>query len=287
MPSPALCPRIAAPDTGISAALPRDHNNPLIQVIWHLCFTAIAGVILGGMAAVSCIKDRPVGEQQMKIEEAITSRKSVRAFTDTPVPRDTVHRILEIAQRAPSGTNTQPWHVHVAAGAVRNAIVAEAYEMFQKGETDSYAAHDYYPDVWTDTHQDRRRQVGWDLYGLLGIQKGDRDASKQQAARNYQLFDAPVGIFVTTDTYLGRGSWFDVGLYVQTIMLAARAEGLHTCPQASWIVTPGPVRRHLNIPDDQALVVGIALGHQDENAIENTLVSTRADIQDIVHFHGF
>ena len=267
--------------------MPRDHNNPLIQVIWHLCFTAIAGVILGGMAAVSCIKDRPVGEQQMKIEEAIASRKSVRAFTDKPVPRDTVHRILEIAQRAPSGTNTQPWHVHVAAGAVRNAIVAEAYEMFQKGETDSYAAHDYYPDVWTDTHQDRRRQVGWDLYGLLGIQKGDRDASKQQAARNYQLFDAPVGIFVTTDTYLGRGSWFDVGLYVQTIMLAARAEGLHTCPQASWIVTPGPVRRHLNIPDDQALVVGIALGHQDENAIENTLVSTRADIQDIVHFHGF
>ena len=223
----------------------------------------------------------------MKIEEAIRSRKSVRAFTNTPVPRETVQRILEMAQRAPSGTNTQPWHVHVAAGTVRDAIVAEAHDMFQNGETDSYAAHDYYPEVWTDTHRNRRRQVGWGLYGLLGIQKGDREGSKRQAARNYLLFDAPVGIFVTTDAYLCRGSWFDVGLYVQTIMLAARAEGLHTCPQASWIVTPGPVRRHLQIPDDQALVVGIALGHEDENAIENTLVSERADFKDIAHFHGF
>ena len=104
---------------------------------------------------------------------------------------------------------------------------------------------------------------------------------------NYLLFDAPVGIFVTIERYLAKGSWFDVGLYVQTIMLAARAEGLHTCPQASWIVTPGPVYRHLDIPDDQMLVVGIALGHADETAIENTLVSAREPVEDIARFHGF
>ena len=223
----------------------------------------------------------------MKIEDAIRSRSSIRAFTDTPVPRETVTRILETAQRAPSGTNTQPWHVYVAAGAVRDAITAEAHDIFLRGETDSYAEHDYYPDRWTDTHRDRRREVGWGLYGLLGIEKGDRAASMQQAARNYLLFDAPVGIFVTTENYLGKGSWFDVGLYVQTIMLAARAEGLHTCPQASWIVTPGPVLRHLNIPHDQALVVGVALGHADETAVENSLVSTRESVDNIAHFYGF
>lgn len=223
----------------------------------------------------------------MNIEDAIRSRSSIRAFTDRPVSRETVTRILDMAQRAPSGTNTQPWHVHVAAGPVRDAITAEAYAMFQRGETDSYAEHDYYPDIWTDTHRDRRRAVGWGLYGLLGIEKGDRDASMQQAARNYLLFDAPVGIFVTIERYLAKGSWFDVGLYVQTIMLAARAEGLHTCPQASWIVTPGPVYRHLDIPDDQMLVVGIALGHADETAIENTLVSAREPVEGIARFHGF
>ena len=119
----------------------------------------------------------------MNIEDAIRSRSSIRAFTDKPVSRETVTRILDMAQRAPSGTNTQPWHVHVAAGPVRDAITAEAYAMFQRGETDSYAEHDYYPDIWADTHRDRRRAVGWGLYGLLGIEKGDRDASMQQAAR--------------------------------------------------------------------------------------------------------
>ena len=96
-----------------------------------------------------------------------------------------------------------------------DAITAEAYAMFQRGETDSYAEHDYYPDIWTDTHRHRRRALGWGLYGLLGIEKGDRDASMQQAARNYLLFDAPVGI-VTIERHLAKGSWFDVGLYVQT-----------------------------------------------------------------------
>ena len=109
----------------------------------------------------------------------------------------------------------------------------------------------------------------------------------QQAARNYLLFDAPVGIFVTIERYLAKGSWFDVGLYVQTIMLAARAKGLHTCPQASWIVTPEPVYRHLDIPEDQMLVVGIALGHADETAIETTLVSAREPVEAIARFHGF
>jgi len=223
----------------------------------------------------------------MKIEEAIRSRKSVRAFTDQPVPQEKIQRILEIAQRSPSGTNTQPWHTYVCAGAVRDAIAADVTELFDQGKADSYAKYDYSPAEWNDTHRRRRRAVGWELYGLLGIEKGDRTGSARQARRNFSFFDAPVGLFFTTDAYLGRGSWFDVGLYMQTVMLAARSEGLHTCPQAAWVSYQEPVFRHLEIPDDQVLISGLALGYEDPAAVENTLVSAREDVATVARFMGF
>ncbi len=223
----------------------------------------------------------------MNVEEAICSRKSVRAFTDKTVPQETVKRILALAQRAPSGTNTQPWHTYVCTGDVRQAIVEDVGKMFDQGDSKKYEDYDYYPESWNDTHRDRRRGVGWGLYGLLGIEKGDRARGMQQAKRNFSFFDAPVGLFFTTDAYLGRGSWFDVGLYMQTVMLAARGEGLHTCPQAAWIAFQEPIFRHLNIPDDQVLVSGLAMGYDDTSAIENTLVSDREDVGNVVHYEGF
>jgi len=223
----------------------------------------------------------------MEVEEAIRSRRSVRAFTDEPVARAQIERILELSQRAPSGTNTQPWHTYVCTGAVRDAIAHDVGELFDAGKASKYEDYDYYPRVWKDIHRDRRRGVGWDLYGLLGIEKGDRERAAAQGRRNYCFFDAPVGLFFTTDAYLGRGSWSDVGLYLQTVMLAARGEGLHTCPQAAWIVFQEPVFRHLNIPDDQVLVSGLAMGHEDTSAIENTLVSQREDVANVVHYRGF
>ncbi len=223
----------------------------------------------------------------MEIEEAIRSRKSIRAFTDQPVSQDQIQRILEISQRAPSGTNTQPWHTYVCTGTVRDAIVTDVCELFDQGKAAKYEDYDYYPEVWKDIHRDRRRGVGWSLYGLLGIEKGDRERTAQQAKRNFKFFDAPVGLFFTVDSYLGRGSWFDAGLYMQTVMLAARAEGLHTCPQAAWISFQEPIFRHLNIPDDQVLVSGMALGYEDLSAIENTLVSDREDVTNVVRYSGF
>jgi len=223
----------------------------------------------------------------MKIEEAIRSRRSVRAFTEEPVTQGQIQRILEISQRSPSGTNTQPWNTYVCTGSVRDAIVSDVSELFDQGKAASYEEYDYYPEVWKDKHRDRRRGVGWGLYGLLGIEKGDREGGMRQAKRNFSFFDAPVGIFVTTDAYLGRGSWFDTGLYMQTIMLAARAEGLHTCPQAAWISFQEPIFRHLNIPGDQVLVSGLALGHEDTSAIENTLVSEREAVENVVNYSGF
>lgn len=223
----------------------------------------------------------------MDVLEAIKSRKSIRAFTDQPVPKETIEQILEIAQRAPSGTNTQPWHVYVCTGRVRQAITDDVLALAAQGKASKYEDYDYYPPVWNDLHRDRRRGVGWGLYGLLGIEKGDRAASARQGARNFQFFDAPVGIFITTDAYLCRGNWADTGMYIQTLMLAARGMGLDTCAQAAWIQFQEPVFRHLSIPDDQVLVSGMCLGHADESAIENTLVSEREDIANVARFYGF
>ena len=223
----------------------------------------------------------------MHVLEAIESRKSIRAFTDQPVSRETVEQLLEISQRAPSGTNTQPWHVYACTGAVQQAISDDVLAMAARGESSGYEAYDYYPAKWKDIHRDRRRGVGWALYGLLGIEKGDREASARQGARNFKFFDAPVGLFITTDSYLGRGSWADAGMYVQTLMLAARGLGLHTCPQAAWIQFQAPIFKHLNIPEDQSLVTGMSLGYADDSAIENTLVSDREDVANVATLMGF
>lgn len=224
----------------------------------------------------------------MDVLEAIASRKSIRAFTYQSVSKETIDKLLKISQRSPSGTNTQPWHVYICTGTVRQAITDDVLALASAGgKGRKYEDYDYYPPVWNDIHRDRRRGVGWSLYGLLGIKKGDRAASAKQGARNFKFFDAPIGMFVTTDAYLSRGNWADTGMYIQTLMLAARGLGLHTCPQAAWIQFQEPVFRHLGIPDDQVMVTGMALGYADDNAIENTLVSDREDIANVAHFRGF
>jgi nitroreductase len=223
----------------------------------------------------------------MDVLEAIASRKSIRAFTDQPVPIGTVRKIIELSQRAPSGTNTQPWYVHVCTGEVRQAITNDVLALAERGEAKTYEEYGYYPVSWHDVHRDRRRGVGWGLYSLLGIKKGDREAAARQGARNFKFFDAPIGLFITTNSYLARGSWSDAGMYIQTIMLAARGFGLHTCPQAAWIQYQEPIFRHLKIPSDQVLVSGMSLGYADPHAIENTLVSDREAIENVATFHGF
>lgn len=223
----------------------------------------------------------------MDVLDAIRTRKSIRAFKPDPVAKQTIDSILEISQRSPSGTNTQPWHTYVCAGAVKRSITDDVLEMAREGRGRSYDHYDYYPPTWNDLHRDRRRGIGWALYGLLGIEKGDREGSARQGARNFLFFDAPVGLFITVDSYLARGNWADVGMYIQTVMLAAKGFGLDTCPQAAWIPYQEPVFRHLEIPDDQELVTGMSLGYADPDAIENTLVSDREDPANVVRYRGF
>jgi nitroreductase len=222
------------------------------------------------------------------VDDAITSRRSLRAFLPTPVPRDVIEQILAVAARSPSGTNTQPWQVHVLTGAAKDALSAEIGAAFddpveRAKHTEAYA---YYPTEWRSPYIDRRRKVGWDLYSLLGIAKTDKAAMHAQHARNYSFFDAPVGLMFTIDTVMQQGSWLDYGMFLQSVMVAARARGLDTCPQAAFTQFHRIIARHLQLGANEMLVCGMSLGHADPAAVANQLVTERAPVAAFTHFHG-
>jgi len=211
------------------------------------------------------------------VDEVIRSRRSVRGFLPTPVPQETILEILDVATRAPSGTNTQPWKVTVVTGARKEALSRELITtaLDPARDTEHEQEYSYYPDKWVHPYLDRRRKVGYDLYGLLGIAKGNRDRMQRQFARNYDFFGAPVGLFFTIDRIMGQGSWLDYGMFLQNVMLAARARGLDTCPQAAFTKYHRIVACHLEIPEEQMLLCGMALGYKDGDKIENSLQTSR------------
>lgn len=221
------------------------------------------------------------------VDEALRTRHSIRAYLPTPVPRQTIEDILAVAARAPSGTNTQPWKVHVLTGASRDALardICAAYDDPAEAarHSEEYA---YYPTQWVAPYIDRRRKVGWDLYGLLGITKGDKQRMHAQHRRNYEFFGAPVGLIFTIDRVMQQGSWLDYGMFLQSIMVAARGRGLDTCPQAAFTQFHRIIERHLGLPAGEMVVCGMSLGHADPAAIENTLVTEREPVANFVRFH--
>lgn len=218
------------------------------------------------------------------VDKAITTRRSIRGFTGRPVPDATVRRILEVASRAPSMTNTQPWRVHVLTGAARDRLSAEIRDAHARGEYPE-PEYRYYPQAWRSPYLDRRRQIGWALYGLLGIPKGDREASARYHRRNYDFFGAPVGMIFTLSRDLGLGSWLDLGMFLQNIMVAARARGLDTCPQAAFMNYHAIIRRQLSIPPEEMVVCGMALGHADPEEPANRLLSPREPVEAFASFH--
>jgi nitroreductase len=228
----------------------------------------------------------PQAQATLAVDAALASRRSIRQFLPTPVPRATVEDILRVAQRAPSGTNTQPWKAYVVTGGMRKAIVQETCAAFDDpAHRERYTeGYNYYPTQWQSPFVDRRRKVGWDLYGLLGIGKADKDRMHAQHRRNYELFDAPVGLFFTLDEVMQTGGWIDVGMFVQSVMTAARGRGLDTCPQAAWVTFHAIVRKHLGFPEREILVCGMALGHADPSAIENSLHTEREPLASTATF---
>lgn len=220
------------------------------------------------------------------VDAAIDSRMSLRAFLPTPVPRETLEQLLALASRAPSGTNTQPWKVYVLQGASRDSLVGKvcaAHDALRAdpGLAAQYAEeYDYYPEKWVSPYIDRRRENGWGLYGLLGIGKGDKDKMHAQHQRNFRFFDAPVGLMFTLDRVMGRGSLVDYGMFMQTLMVAARGHGLHTCPQAAWNGFASIILPHIGAGADEMLVCGMSLGYADESALVNTFRTPRVGPQD-------
>ena len=215
------------------------------------------------------------------VHQAIESRQSMREFLPKPVPRDTITHLLELAARAPSGTNTQPWKVYVLQGASRDTLVAKVCETHDALRADPALAldykeaYDYYPEKWVSPFIDRRRENGWGLYGLLGIGKGDKDKMHAQQQRNFRFFDAPVGLMFTLDRVMGRGSLVDYGMFLQNLMVAARGQGLHTCPQAAWNGFAKIILPYIGAGPDEMLVCGMSLGYADETALVNTFRTPR------------
>jgi len=206
------------------------------------------------------------------------------------VPHDTLERLLQVASRAPSGTNAQPWKVYVLQGASRDTLVSKVCAAHDALRADPSMAsqyteaYDYYPLKWVSPYIDRRRENGWSLYGLLGIGKADKDKMHQQHQRNYRFFDAPVGLMFTVDRVMGRGSLLDYGMFLQNLMVLARAHGLHTCPQAAWNGYASIVLPHIGAGPDEMLVCGMALGYADQSEVVNTFHTPRIAVSEFTHW---
>jgi nitroreductase len=228
----------------------------------------------------------PSPEQTAAIDAAITSRRSIRAYLPTPVPREAIEEILAVSARAPSGTNTQPWKVHVLTGASRDALCEKvlAAHNDQTSATEHREEYAYYPEKWISPYIDRRRKVGWDLYGLLDIAKTDKARMHAQHGRNYVFFDAPVGLIFTIDRVMAQGSWLDYGMFLQNIMIAARARGLDTCPQAAFTQYHRIISTQLGLAEHEMVVCGMALGYADPDALENSLLTDRASVAEFARF---
>ncbi len=220
------------------------------------------------------------------VAKAIESRMSVRAFTKESVSRDMVLSLLNLAARAPSGTNTQPWKTYVLGGEKLQDLcnqVCNAYDNLAKNpglEKEFQASYDYYPSKWFSPYIDRCRENGWGLYGLLGITKGDKDRMHSQHRKNFEFFGAPVGIFFTIDKNLGRGSLLDYGMFLQNFMIAARGEGLDTCPQAAWNHYSKIILPFIGAQGNEMLVCGMALGYADKDHIVNTFRTPRVSAEE-------
>ncbi len=218
------------------------------------------------------------------IGAALAGRRSIRAFLPTTVSREVIGRILDVSRRAPSASNMQPWKAHVLTGAARDRLSAALLEAHDAG-VPAQREYDYYPQTWREPYLARRRAVGWQLYEAIGIGKGDRAASKRHHGRNYQFFGAPVGLIFSLDKDLGRGSLIDFGMFLQSIMIAARGEGLETCPQAALANYPHIVRQQLGIPDSEMILCGMSLGYADLSAPENSFTADREPVENFTRFH--
>jgi nitroreductase len=216
----------------------------------------------------------------MRVSEAVTSRRSMRVFKADPVLKTDIEWIIETANRAASNGNLQPWKLYVTMGKARERLSAAILAALDASDTGPGAEYDVYPKEMTQVYDQRRKLVGKQLYTLLNVPRGDAAGMLKQFRKNFDFFDAPVGMILTIEKRMGNGQWIDCGIFLDQLMLLAREKGLHTCPQAAFSRYQHIVRRELKIPDDQVVICGLALGHADPDVIPNSLITERAPIAD-------
>lgn len=223
----------------------------------------------------------------MDVSQAVASRRSVRQFRSDPVDPEILRRVLTKAQRAPSGSNIQPWHAVVLTGEpfvrLKAAVVAE----FPKGRAGHSIPFHMHPVGIDGIYRERLSGVGEALYAALDIAREDKAGRLGQYVRNYKCFDAPVLMLVHTKAYMGHAQWADIGMWLQTVMLLLREEGLDSCPQLSWADYTNQVRACVAMPDDHVFYCGLAIGYRDADAAVNTFEVTRAALDEVVRFEGF
>ncbi len=221
----------------------------------------------------------------MKVSEALASRVSIRDFLPTPVPMETIRRVLAAASRAPSGGNLQPWHIDVVAGEKLDELRAIVRERIAAGvqEKIEYAV---YPSPLVSPYRERRFECGEDMYGLVGIPREDKPARLRWFARNFEFFGAPLALFCSVHRDMGSPQWSDLGMFLQSVMLMLREEGLDSCPQECWSRYPETIGSFVGIPPERMLFAGMAIGYRNPEHPVNSLVTSRAPLEEFVRFHG-
>ena len=208
----------------------------------------------------------------MNVKEAFVSRRSVRRFLPDSVSKEKIENILEGAAFAPSGHNIQPWHVYVVQGKKKLSMTNSIIEAIKDGSAKEMKNEfDYYPTEWFEPFVSRRRAVGFELYNLLGIGRDDFEARDKQMQENFHFFGAPVGMFITMDRRLATGTFMDVGMFIQSILVGARGEGLHSCGQVAFTKFHTLIAEQLKFKENEMLVCGVSIGYEDTSAPENAL----------------
>lgn len=219
----------------------------------------------------------------MNIDEAIKGRISVRAFKPDPIPEATLRDILEVARFAPSGGNLQPWKVIVVAGAEREAVTALAKANLPGDEGERFI---YPPNLW-EPYRTRRFKLAEDMYALLDIPRDNKMGRLMHVAQNFEFFGAPVGMFFVIEKDMGYGQWAHLGMFMQSVALAALERGVQSCMQEAWARVRTPLAAHFALPDNEMIYCGMALGHADMSKPVNTLRSDRASVEEFATFRGF
>lgn len=223
----------------------------------------------------------------MDVSETVASRRSIRAFTDQRVDRAALTRVLQLAQRAPSGGNTQPWRGLVLTGEPLQRLIARVAQELPRGLAGFAPEYNIYPPELDGAYATRRNAVGEAMYGALAIPREDSAARLEWFARNFRAFGAPVLMLVHTPRYMGPPQWSDIGMWLQTIMLLLREEGLDSCPQEAWAVYAPQIREVVDIPEDHIFFCGMAIGYRDPDAPVNAFPVARAPLEEAIRWEGW